>query len=209
MLKDIWLIIVCNLLMYIIIFFIFKIVYKKEYKIFGYEIDNNKVRELNKRVKYLEKKVFIQDILNQCSMEDAINEKVFYINKIIERYKKDQIGYLYRASIYLEFKKYDEAIEDFDRTLQINSNNKEAYRGKGVCLARKGCYYEAIQNYKKAIEIDKDYEVVYYNMGICYSRLKEYSKAIKSYTKALDLDQTDISAYYNRGRNYNRMTRYE
>ena len=126
-----------------------------------------KIEELSEKVNELEKKLFIQDILNHVNIERENNEKIYYINKIIEKYEDEPIGYYFRGNLYVKFEKYEEAIKDFDKTIQIDNNYKEAYRGKGVCLSRQGYYYEAIQNYKKAIDIDEKYEVVYYNMGIC------------------------------------------
>ena len=195
MLKNIGLIIVCNLLMYLILLLIWKFVKIKNKRQSNYKHKNDQVNVLNDKVNELEKKIFIQDILNHASLENEINEKIYYANKIIETYKDEAIGYYYRGNLYVKFEKYDEAIKDFEKTLEIDENFKEAYRGKGLCLARKGYYYEALQNYKKAIEIDKNYEVVYYNMGVCYSRLKKYTKAINAYTKALNLDKKDVSAY--------------
>ena len=155
MLKNIGLIILCNLLMYFIIILVAKINERKFNKYSAEQNKDMKIKELSAKVSELEKKLFIQDILNHVNIENEINEKIYYVNKIIEKYKDEPIGYYFRGNLYMKFKKYEEAINDFDKTIQIDNNYKEAYRGKGVCLSRQGYYYEAIQNYKKAIDIDE------------------------------------------------------
>ena len=50
--------------------------------------------------------------------------------------------------------KYDEAVEEFDKTLKIDPNYKEAWYSKGIALYFLGKYSEAIAAYDKAIEID-------------------------------------------------------
>ena len=140
MLESIVLIILCNLLMYFIIMVIFKI---KKIKSKKYSIKRNKdigIEELNEKVNELEKKIFIQEILNHTNIESEINEKLYYVNQIIEKYKDESMGYYLRGNLYIKFEKYEEAIKDFDRSIQINNNYKEAYRGKGVCLSRQGRY---------------------------------------------------------------------
>ena len=126
MLESIVLIILCNLLMYFIIMVIFRI---KKIKSKKYSIKRNKdigIEELNEKVNELEKKIFIQEILNHTNIESEINEKLYYVNQIIEKYKDESMGYYLRGNLYIKFEKYEEAIKDFDRSIKINNNYKEA-----------------------------------------------------------------------------------
>ncbi|HON37088.1 MAG TPA: tetratricopeptide repeat protein, partial [Methanothrix sp.] len=50
--------------------------------------------------------------------------------------------------------KYDEAIQAYDKAIEIDPQYTEAWSNKGVTLAEQGKYDEAIQAYDKAIEID-------------------------------------------------------
>ena len=169
----------------------------------------NTIETLNKLQEDLERKNFIQDMLNHANMETEINEKMAYVNKIIEKYNDSPDGYYYRGEFYIKFEKFYAAIRDFEKTIEIDENYKEAYRGKGVCYSRLGDNALAIKNYQKALEIDQNYEVAYYNLGVSYSNLKEYDKALVSYSQALELDENDVSAYYNRGRIFAYLGRYK
>ena len=54
----------------------------------------NTINTLNKLQEDLERKTFIQDMLNHANMEFEINEKMAYINKIIETEKEKSMNWL-------------------------------------------------------------------------------------------------------------------
>ena len=50
--------------------------------------------------------------------------------------------------------KYDEAIQAYDRAIEINPQYTDAWYNKGETLRRQDKYDEAIQAYDKAIKIN-------------------------------------------------------
>jgi tetratricopeptide (TPR) repeat protein len=52
---------------------------------------------------------------------------------------------------------YEEAIKCYDKAIEIEPNNAEAWNNKGIVLGRLSKYEEAIACYDKAIEIEPDY----------------------------------------------------
>ena len=139
----------------------------------------NTINTLNKLQEDLERKTFIQDMLNHANMEFEINEKMAYVNKIIEKYDDCADGYYYRGDFYIKFEKFYSAIKDFEKVIQLDKNYKEAYRGKGVCYSRLGDNDLAIKNYEKALQIDPNYEVAYYNLGVSFSVFRKIQRSIK------------------------------
>ena len=77
----------------------------------------NNVENLNKLQEDLERQSFIQDMLNHANMEFEINEKMAYINRIIEKYSDSADGYYYRGEFYIKFDKFYSAIRDFEKTI--------------------------------------------------------------------------------------------
>ncbi len=57
--------------------------------------------------------------------------------------------------------RYTEAIECFKKAIQIDSNNKVAYYGKGISLNYLGKLTEAIECYDKVIQIDANDKIAY------------------------------------------------
>jgi tetratricopeptide (TPR) repeat protein len=47
--------------------------------------------------------------------------------------------------------RYEEAIQDFNRALQINPKDKQVYRERGLAFFRQGQYSLAGQDFEKAL----------------------------------------------------------
>ena len=66
---------------------------------------------------------------------------------------------------YIDLGRYDEAIQYYDKALQIDPNDTVALNNKGVALSDLDRYDEAIQNYDKALQIDPNYTDALNNKG--------------------------------------------
>ena len=62
-------------------------------------------------------------------------------------------------------KKYNEAIADYSKAIEIKPNKDQAYYNRGIAYYILEKYNEAIADYSKAIEIDPKYQAAYYNRG--------------------------------------------
>ena len=114
------------------------------------------------------------------------------------------LGFVYYAQ-----KHYPEAIEQFKKTLELESNNPDSHWGLGVAYLRTNNQaaareqYEVLKNlgsdyaeklvskmieqYKQAIEFDPGDATAYGNMGWTYYLLKDYPEAIEQYKNAIEL----------------------
>ena len=70
-------------------------------------------------------------------------------------------------------KRYEEAIQFFNKAIELNPNYFRAILFKGLTLAKSNRHLEAIQCYEKAIEIKQDDSIVYYNKGRSLCNLKD------------------------------------
>jgi Flp pilus assembly protein TadD len=101
--------------------------------------------------------------------------------------------------IYLNQKKYDEAISEFKQAIDINPQFDQAYDNLGVAYDHNGELEKAILQYKKALELSPNNAKVYNNLGNAYNKLNQFDKAIEAYEMALRLNPDYISAYNNLG----------
>lgn len=63
------------------------------------------------------------------------------------------------AKFYFLNSKYDEAINELNKVLEINPGNSEAYYNLGLIYENKNQYEKAREMYEKALSIDPDYKL--------------------------------------------------
>ncbi|RKU19926.1 hypothetical protein C6501_00920 [Candidatus Poribacteria bacterium] len=100
----------------------------------------------------------------------------------------------------LDSENYDDAIEDFSRAIEKDSNDVEAYNLRGRTYTRQENYDDALKEYNDAIGINPDYAESYLNRGTTYYEQKEYDIAIVDFDEAISLKPDYANAYYMRGR---------
>ena len=95
--------------------------------------------------------------------------------------------------------KYGRTAADYDKLVELDPNNADAYYERGDFYYETDEYNKAIADYSKAIQLNPNYADAYYNRGCAYGETSEYDKAIADYNKAIELNPNDANAYYNRG----------
>lgn len=103
---------------------------------------------------------------------------------------------------YMRQGKYNEAITEFSKFIEISPNYAEAYSNRGTAYDEKGNYDQAISDFTKAIELNPSYIIAYFNRGNVSAHKGNDDQAILDYTKAIELDPNYADAYNNRGNTY-------
>ena len=97
---------------------------------------------------------------------------------------------------------YGRTTADYDKAIELDPGNVDAYYQRGDAYDEMGEYGKAIADYSKVIELDPSHALAYFNRAYAYGEMGEYDKAIADYSKAIDLNPSDVEAYYNRGLDY-------
>lgn len=105
--------------------------------------------------------------------------------------------YNLRGIIYLDLlKDYNNAITDFTRSIELNSNNYEFhYNLANVYLDTKQ-FELAILHYSRAIELNPHDPDLFSNRGNCYLQLKQFENSIFDYKKAIEMNPNDNVAKF-------------
>ena len=106
-------------------------------------------------------------------------------------------------------KKYEKAIGCYDKALEINPNDAEAWNNKGYVLDELGRYEEAIECYDKALDINQNFAEAWNNIGVVLCSLGKYEEAIECYDKALKINPNNAKAWNNKGNALNKLGRYK
>jgi protein O-mannosyl-transferase len=118
---------------------------------------------------------------------------------VIEKYPAAAIAYNNRGVAYAEVEKYNEALSDYNKAVDIDPKHAEAYSNRGVTKAALKDFTGAKQDYNKAIELRPFYPDAYYNRGNIFKDLNDTSSAIRDYTKVLSINPSHSGALNNRG----------
>lgn len=120
-------------------------------------------------------------------------------------------GYYMKGVSYLQKKNYELALVEFQRSIQTDKKNKNAYFALGSVNETMGKFADAARYYEEALDIDPEYSEAHNALGVVYSRQERWKDALKSFNKALEnkLYTTPHIAYYNMAHVYMAQKNYE
>lgn len=127
-------------------------------------------------------------------------EAIAQFRQAINVNPNDHVAYNGIAEVYRDnIKDCDKAIEWYNKTLQIKTNERKANFGIGYCLNSKGQYTEARAYLKAAIAGEPTYTAAYIDLGYSEYMLNNYTEALVQLNKALDLNESSTNALYYKG----------
>jgi len=104
--------------------------------------------------------------------------------------------------------RYQQAAAEFQRAIDLEPTNVDAYIGLALALEHRGAIDEAEKNYQAAISTQPGSPVGYNSLGTFYLRRKEYEKALSMFQKVIELAPEGYGAYVNEGATLSNMGRY-
>ncbi len=110
---------------------------------------------------------------------------------------------------FAEKGKYVDAIKEFDKAIEINPNNANAFFIRGFTYFHKGDSNKALIDFNKAIELKPDYADAYNGRGVVYANKGMLERAIADFNKALEINPNNASILANRGLLYNAKGNFE
>ena len=112
------------------------------------------------------------------------------------------------ATLTAQKKNFVDAVELFNRALNIHPDHTVALNNYGNALLELKRYHEAVTAYTRAISLNPRFTTTYYNLGIALQELKRYREALESYEKAISLEPCHAAFYYNQGITLHDLQRY-
>jgi tetratricopeptide (TPR) repeat protein len=92
-----------------------------------------------------------------------------------------------QGNMFYTQKRYDEALTAFELVLQLNPNDADAYRYKGLTLNKLKFYVEALVAFEQALQYHPNDANIYNNLGLVLVQLKRPTEAQAAFAKAKQL----------------------
>jgi tetratricopeptide (TPR) repeat protein len=128
-----------------------------------------------------------------------IIKSTFQIDSLKDKKKNRDLYVQHIGQAFFQLGRYEEALEYYDKALEIDSEYVSGYNLKGVVLDRLKRYNEALTCYNRALELDQNYIEAWHNKGLTLTKLDRKEEAIESFDNALKIDNTYSFAWYNKG----------
>lgn len=103
--------------------------------------------------------------------------------------------YYKKGDDFYSQEKYWDAIDNFEKALELDSNYTDALHMTGVCFERLNMYEEAFEFYIRNISIDPEYTYSQYGAGNMLYRLKRYNEAYYYFKECITLDPNFAVGY--------------
>jgi tetratricopeptide (TPR) repeat protein len=96
--------------------------------------------------------------------------------------------------------KYDEAIEHFQKSVEIEPNNAGNHYALGYVLAEQGRTDEAIEHYEAALSLDPNLPKAHSDLGVTLDRKGEKDKALDHFRQAVAIAPYYVDGLHNLGK---------
>ena len=113
-----------------------------------------------------------------------------------------------RAITYHWLGRYEDAIRDSNRALELNPELAPAFNHRGLAHYRLHHLDEAVSNYTHAIELGPPAVAVFSNRGNAYSALGSHELALADFSRAIELAPRSAQPLCNRGATFGELGRY-
>jgi len=152
----------------------------------GLDPDNSIYRGALKKVKLFEsKKKEGNDTFSAGHAEEAYNLYTECLDINPDNDAVNSIIYCNRAAAAMKLKKYEEAVGDCTKTIELDPNYLKAYIRRGSCYMTLEKYEEAVRDYEKAQQLDRENTEV--ARGLREAKLELKKSKRKDYYKILGI----------------------
>ena len=94
------------------------------------------------------------------------------------------------GKVYLAQGKLDEAIKEFDQSINGSKNQAQVYNDLGVAWLEKGEYTRSIDNFNKALQLDGNLHDALFNRALAYEKQSRFNEAKADWNEYLKRDST-------------------
>jgi Flp pilus assembly protein TadD len=103
------------------------------------------------------------------------------------------------ANYLLHVGRFEDAADQFERSLELDPDNAVVHYGLGFALAKSGKTEEAADEYAKSLLLDPSNALAHFGLGVAAGKLGDFEKAKVGFRNAIKVDPDYVEAYINLG----------
>ena len=161
-----------------------------------------KIVERHETPEYLEAKAFVFEEADKYDKALETLDTALSFGPSAEIYNA-------KGNLLTLMERYEEAIENYNIALELETKNEEIWNNKGYAFFMIGLYDEAIACYDRSIEINPGYKPAWYNKGYTLHSIGRLEDAVECYRVALKYDDTDEVLWNNLGNALYNLGKYD
>ena len=132
-----------------------------------------------------------------ANIPEFVNTQYSQFDKIIDKFS-DVADYNVRGTSKAQFGDFKGAIVDFNKALQVNKNDHQAFANRGKAKDELGDLKEALKDLTKAISLNPEVHDYYIHRGNTKVKMNNLRGAIEDCNKAIKLRPNDATLYAHR-----------
>jgi serine/threonine protein kinase len=114
-----------------------------------------------------------------------------------------------RGVTYHSLQRYDEALADYNRAIQLAPTLALAYVNRGATYHELRYYEKALADHSTAVQLDPRFAMAYSSRGYTLGIVQRFAEAIADHNKAIQLDNINPTIFAHRGSTYEEMGRFD
>lgn len=121
----------------------------------------------------------------ELSQEGKESEACEALSEAITRFARHATAYERRGFVNYRMGRFDDAVKDYTKSIDINSCQSGSFYGRGMILMRKGNWEAAAADFTEAIRHTIPHQAMYWKArclkGDCLMQLEDFAGAVKEY----------------------------
>jgi putative GTP pyrophosphokinase len=126
-------------------------------------------------------------------------EAIAFYTRILELKPVENIAsliYKHRGMAFFARSHYEEALADFDKSLELDPGSYKSSYYSGIILAVLRKYSEAIEAFNKSLELNPYQPYCFYRRGQVYYHMEDYPQALADCESALALESFEAASKF-------------
>ena len=102
---------------------------------------------------------------------------------------------LSRGAAFLTAGELDKAIDDFNRVLEIDTDNERAFYFRGIAHLMKGDFVYSVADLSKSISFNHERGAAFFARGLAFAELDQTEKSLRDFKTAIAFSNREVASF--------------